>query len=233
VSLVLGAGLLGCSAGGGEAAASSHTAITSLRAHAVAAAINLERSDFPASANALPQPDPTKERRESLAEERRCYGITIPAWADLVSDSFFEHTGHGSRVITSQVIIRRSPADAQSDLSRSRSHRAQLCFARELRRALARIRFHDLGRARPTLGPTVVSPLAVSASGADGSVAWRYVTGLNVGPVKFSAYQDVVTFAYGQDQVFLVSFGIREPYPIERQRSLVSFLLERARLHTR
>jgi hypothetical protein len=228
----LGACLVGC-AGGAESAASSATSITRGRADAVAAAISLQRNDFPASAKAVPHASPAKESRESRAEERRCYGAVIPAWAHAVSKSFLEQTESGTRGTTSQVIIRRSAKEARLDLSRSATHGAQLCLAREVRRALANTRFHNLGDNRPTLGRTVVNALPVSVPGADGSAAWRYVTELRIGRIRSRAHQDVVVFAYGQDEAWLISFGIGRPYPTDQERSLAVFLLERARLHTR
>jgi hypothetical protein len=225
-------GAAGCG-GGEESRVSNHPPITGAHANAVAVAINLQRSDFAAGTKAVPQPFTGKERREERAEERRCYGKITPSLADRKSDAFLEQTGHGTRGTTSQVIIRPSTTDAQTVLAKSRKGQTQSCLARELRRALAHTGFRDLGGAYPRIGHTAVSTLPVSASGSDGSVAWRYTTSLAVARHTFPEYQDAVVFAYGQAEVYLVSFGIGHPFPVDKERSLVTFLLERARLHAR
>ena len=227
---VCGLGVVAC--GTGEQTSRAHTSIARTRAHSVASAINLRREDFPRSAKAVPQPLTSNELHEGRVEERRCYGRNFVEWADVRSDAFVELTGHGTRVTTSQVIVRHSAPEAQSVLARSRNHRTQTCLARELRRALAHTPFRDLGGAYPSVGHMSVSALPITVPRSDGSAAWRYTTALAAAGRRFRQYEDLVVFVYGQDEVYLVAAGYSRPYPPDKERSLAAFLLERARMHT-
>jgi hypothetical protein len=102
-----------------------------------------------------------------------------------------------------------------------------------MRRSWTHARFRDLGGAHGTVSGTLFAPLAVTAPGSDGSVAWQTIIGLKVRGRGVIVYEDVVTFAYGQDNITLISFGINRPFPPEKEQSLAAFLVTRARAHMR
>lgn len=80
---------------------------------------------------------------------------------------------------------------------------------------------------------TVFAPLAVTAPRSDGSVAWQTIIGVRVRGIGITVFEDLLTFAYGQDNVTLISFGINRPFPVEREQSLAAFLVALARAHPR
>jgi hypothetical protein len=141
------------------------------------------------------------------------------------SDLFRKGSGGPEPVsIYSFVRIRPTATDVSRDLI-PHPARDKLCLARIIRTVLD-------AEGNPVVS-VLVKPLPFAAPSWTHPLAYQAVVSVVPPSVKsaVTVYADAVAFAYGQDQLELIAFGVVQPVPPEAEQRLVGLMLSRAKAH--
>jgi hypothetical protein len=211
-----------------QATTSSGKPLSKAAAMALASALNLQHGDLPSFQVSKPEHEP--ETPAARARERKfasCIGGPLggEAIADVSSKTFERHISVLHVGVSSSVQIAKTSAQAREGLQAIASERTQRCVAQLVQALVVGKTTHTGGSFR--LGS--VSKATPSAPGTSGTFAWRISGAYTLKGVHIPFYLDLVGFAYEQDDVQLLAYGIPVQFPAVGIQDLLTLLVERAK----
>ena len=211
----------GLIAGCGSSSSSSGSAPSKAAATKAANQINLKPADLPQS-TATPNPNTPGALDSQLAS---CAGTSPPGSAivNLNSPTLDVGSGLQQQSFSSNVKVMPSKAVVSKDLAAIQSGKAQACIKSLLPKAIAqsagsRVKFSDV----------TITPLAPSASGADGSFGYRVTISASASGQRLAIIVDEFGAAVGRIELTLNDFGIGKPVASATESQLLSTLVGRA-----
>lgn len=202
--------------------------LTEVAAKKLAVALNLQHGDLPAfkvSSSGRQHETPAEKARERKLI--RCVGghAAAGALAEASSKTFERQASVVHVGVGSSVTIVHTSTQASQGLDAMRSQRTQVCLTQFVDQLIAGEKTHGGGSFK--LGS--VSKATPSARGTSGTFAWRIAGVYTLNSLHIPFYMDLVGFAYEQDEVQLLAYGIPVPFPPVGVQTLFSLLVERAK----
>jgi hypothetical protein len=190
-----------------------------------ARAVNLVASDVPGWKNLGLAPEPEPATNTSDPQFARCTGgKPIRYVAQVESPQFVLGTIRArAEQVASEITVAPTSSLAARDMAVLRTARGRACFKRLIQAEPSG------GKVRVRLDRVSWSPVRLPvANRFDVRIAWT-AFGLRRSPLRF--YIDMLGFAYGPAQVFLIAQGSGLPVPATTADRLVTVLYSRASAH--
>jgi len=197
--------------------------MTKDQAEALAAAINLKRSDLPGY-RATPS---TSSGEDSKEDQRlnRCAG-GVPDSKDVAKeDSPDFSTGGGTRVrqVSSTVSVLPTAALAAKDLAAVKSTRGRSCFRTFVNALLAKA-----GNGQVSFSKARVTPFQPATNGTDGAFGYRVRVTARGNGIRIPFFVDGLGFTKGPVEVALNVMSIGKRFPTTDEQRLLTVLVNRA-----